>query len=399
LIKPHTLVLATGIIALTLSACVPPPPPQPAGGLLPISRSTAVCPVETFLGKVHFLDTSSSFSLPGSGYESPPPINFTPVPASIKQDLTGAFNAAPDFFKGQLCGLAGVFIDPTGCRGYDPSGCGSLSDEDIVDYSWGFRKYPAGEKYIGTSLGLWRNGGHAPPFEQFETRRLRALLNTLSPREAHDPHPPIHRPDFLSPTQSTTMTVLAALAHEYGHALWFDTFVVKPDGKPNPGGPAVIDLFCSGAYYSGSWQGRVELPATRWIGFGDVRNTHQTEGLNIDDLRSYIKQENFGLAGNFLQKVYSSDEWASLLATFSPDEDFVEAYQLYVLLFANPNLRSPIQITGTAVNSYDVPGSWKNRPRLQNKMSCFGELPPAPAPIQPGVAPAEKLPRYPNPRP
>jgi hypothetical protein len=113
-IKPKTLVLTVGTIAPTLLACVQPPPPQPAGGLQPISRSTAVCPVGTFIGNVHFLDTSSSYSLPGSGYENPPPTDPTPIPDSIKQDLANAFNAAPDFFKGQLCGLSGVFIDPTG---------------------------------------------------------------------------------------------------------------------------------------------------------------------------------------------------------------------------------------------------------------------------------------------
>jgi hypothetical protein len=235
-------------------------------------------------------------------------------------------------------------------------------------------------------LGLWRTGGHAPPFDQFETRRLRASLTTLSPREAQDPQPPRHR--VGSPLSNTaTTTVLAVLAHEYGHALWFDTFVVKPDQTPNPGGLAVIDLFCGGAYYSSSWQDDVELSDTRWIDFGDVRNRHKTRGINIDDLRSYLKQRNFPLAGNFLQKIYSSDEWASLLAAFSPDEDFVESYQLYVLLWSNPNLRSPIDITGTERKSYDVPGSWMNRPRLQDKMSCFGQLPPAPSPVQPGVAP------------
>jgi len=384
--KPHTLALTVGIIALTLFACVPPPPPQPAGGLLPISRATAVCPVEKFIGKVHFLDTSSSYSLPLSGYQNPPPIDSTQVPGGITQDLASAFNAAPDFFKAQLCGLSGVYIDPTGCRSHDPSTCDRLTDEDIAGSSWGFRKYPAGEKYIGTSLGLWRTGGHAPPFDQFETRRLRALLTTLSPREGQDPRPPAHRPGPPSSNDATT-TVLAVLAHEYGHALWFDTFVVKPDGTPNPGGPAVIDVFCRGAYYSGSWQDDVELSDTRWVNFGDIRNRHKTGGISIDDLRSYLRQGDFPLAGNFLQKIYSSGEWASLLAAFSPDEDFVESYQLYVLLWSNPNLRSPIDITGTAVNSYDIPGSWMNRARLQNKMSCFGQLPPPPTPLQPGVPP------------
>jgi hypothetical protein len=386
MIEPKTLTLSVGIIALTLFACVSPSPMQPAGGLLPVSRSIAACPVGEFIGKVHFLDTSSSFSLPGSGYGSPPPIDPSPIPASITQDLASAYNAAPDFFKGQLCGLTGIYIDPTGCSGRDPSTCGRLSDEDIADASWGFRQFPRGEKYIGTSLGLWKNGGHAPPFSEYETRRLRALLTTLSPSEARDPHPPVHRPG--SPMSNTaTTTVLAALAHEYGHALWFDTFVVKTDGTPNPGGPAVTGLFCGGAYYTGSWQDNVELSDTRWVDFGDIRNRHKAQGINIDDLRSFIRQGNFPPAGNFLQRIYSSDEWASLLAAFSPDEDFVETYQLYVLLWSNPNLSSPIDITGTAAQSYDVPGSWLNRPKLRNKMSCFGQLPPASSPVQPGIVP------------
>jgi hypothetical protein len=342
-----------------------------------------VCPVAEFVAKVHFLDTSSSFSLPGSGYQNPPPISPKTVPGNLTQDLANAFNAAPDFFKGQLCGLAGLYIDPTGCDGYDPSTCNRLTDVDITEYSWGFRKYPAGEKYIGMSLGLWGNGGHPPSFDQFQTRRLRALLTTLSPKEALDHNPPVHRPGPPLSNLATT-TVLASLAHEYGHALWFDTFIVKSDGTPNPGGPAVIGPFCGGTFYSSSWQDEVNLSDTRWIDFGDIRNTHKTPGINIDDLRSYLKQQNFNVADNFLQRIYASDEWSSLLAAFSPDEDFVETYQLYVLLWSNPNLRSSIVIMG---NSYDVPGSWMNRATLRNKMSCFGQLPPPPEPIQPGVAP------------
>jgi hypothetical protein len=210
-------------------------------------------------------------------------------------------------------------------------------------------------------------------------------LSTLSSKEALDRHPPAYRYRLDSQLPNTaTTTVFAVLAHEYGHALWFDTFVVKPDGTPNPGGPADIDVFCGGTYYSISWQDDVMLPDDRWIDFGDVRNRHKTPGTNIDDLRSYLRQGNFVRADNFLQKIYLSDEWASLLAAFSPDEDFVESYQLYVLLWSNPNLRSPIDIAGTTV---DIPGSWMNRARLQNKLRCFGQLPPAPASVQPGVPP------------
>jgi hypothetical protein len=382
LAKISTLILTAGTLAVGFFACVPPPSPEAGGGLLPASRVTAACPVETFLSKVHYLAVSPPFMLPGSGYQSAPPIDPTPVSANITRDLAAAFSAAPPFFRGQLCDLAGIYIDRTGCASYDPNSCSRLSDEEIADQSWGFRKYPTGEKYIATSLGLWKNGSQALPFDQYKTRHVRALLATLSPRAALDPHPPTHQPVPSLPN-TAAMTILAVLAHEYGHALWFDTFVVKSDGTPNPGGPAMTDLFCHGSYYSNSWQEKVEVPATRWIAFGDVRNIHKTKGLNIDDLRSFLKQGNFVTAGNFLQAVYDSDEWASLLSAFSPDEDFVETYELYVLLWANPNLRSPIEVTGATTHVYDIPGTWMNRPTLVRKMNCFGGLPPVPAAVQP----------------
>jgi hypothetical protein len=388
--KCSELVLTAGIIALALFSCAPPSPPAPAGGLPSTARLGPVCPVETFLAKVHFLKLMSpsfSTSLPGSTYQNEPPIDNTRVSPTIIQDLANAFNLAPPFFKSQLCDLTGIYIDPSDCKGYDASTCGELLDQQIADHTWGFRRYPSGEKYIGTSLGFWKNAGRAPPFDQFETRHLGAVLSTLSPNAAKDPRPPTHKPSSLPPNASATTSVLAALAHEYGHALWFDTFVIKLDGTPNPGGPANTDLFCSGNFYSQSWQNKVEVPATRWIALGDVRNAHRTEGINIDDLRSYLKQGSFPLAGEFLQKIYSSGEWASLLAAFSPDEDFVETYQLYVLLWANPNLRSPIEITGAAVRSYDVPGTWMDRTGLKNKMNCFGALPPPPGTAEPSARP------------
>src|SRR5690349_7341582 len=107
--KRSAMVLAAGIIALALVACAPAPPPAPGGGLLSTSRLGPACPVETFLAKVHFLAAPPAFSLPGSGYESGPPIDNTPVGDGIRRSLAAAFSAAPPFFKAQLCDLSGIY--------------------------------------------------------------------------------------------------------------------------------------------------------------------------------------------------------------------------------------------------------------------------------------------------
>jgi hypothetical protein len=379
LTKPSLLIVTGGIVASLLFACMRQPPrsTEPGGGLPGKARTLAVCPVETFLGKAKYLARASPpYTLPGSGY-SRPPIDPAPVSDSILRDLGRAFSEAHPFFKGQLCNVAGIYIDRTDCDSNDPRTC-RLSDVDIASYSWGFRSNPSGDKYIGISLGLWKNGGQLPPYDQFRTRHIRALLKTLSPKAEHDPRPPRHIP--VPEFAPTAATLLAVLAHEYGHALWFDTFVVKDDGTPDPGGPINTDLFCFGTYYSDSWRDKVDLPLTRWIGFGDVRNRHRTSGIDVDDLRSYLGQENFILVGNFLQKVYSGGEWSNLLAAFSPDEDFVETFELYVLLWSYSGLSSPIEITGTTTQTYDIPRTWMSAQSLTRKMSCIGGLPQTAAP-------------------
>src|SRR5215468_10588237 len=212
--KPSVLIL-TGIFALALFACTQPTVPPRAGGVAAFRlQAGVVCPLSTFLSKVHYLAQTPAFRLPDSGFRNAPPIDSTPVNANITQDLTDAFNIAPDFFKNQLCNLTGIYVDRTGCTSYDPSSC---SGPDPSDRLWGFRAFDgsgssAGE-FIGTWLGLWQNGvqGHAPVLSSFETGRLQNLLNWTPNNSSIYP---IH--DSADP-DTVAMTVLAALAHGVGH--------------------------------------------------------------------------------------------------------------------------------------------------------------------------------------
>jgi hypothetical protein len=67
-----------------------------------------------------------------------------------------------------------------------------------------------------------------------------------------------------------------------------------------------------------------------------------------------------------LHSINSSGLWASVLAAFSPVEDFVETFELSVLMNANAGAG----LTGAEINSDALvpiaPGSW-----LAWKIGCF----------------------------
>jgi hypothetical protein len=391
--KPSALILTAGIVASGLSACVSPPPPQAASLLPPTSRPMAVCGVNTFLSKVHFMATP--FHLPDSGFQSAPPIDntpldSTPITAGIRDDLVNAFTIAPDFFRNQLCNpnLTGIYIDPTGCTDpHDPNTCVSLSDQQIANNSWGFRAFdPNGNsagKFIGTSLALWRNGGQAPTFDLYRTRRLALVLNKISNGFSatwSNPPPPTYSNAY--PNNSGVMSVLAALAHELGHVLWYDAFVSPP------GGSFSAANFCEGFYTTDSWSPAIAVSPNRWIAFGEENSniTHKPDYISVlqSDLRGGLghPRPNFGQAGEDIHKLLQDQGLASVLAAVSPDEDFVETFELYVLLRASSNgvrqLQSfPINVTGNSGHTYphNDATDFKLKYNLIKKMSCFGTLP------------------------
>src|SRR5207248_8349187 len=134
--KPSALTLAAAIFIFALFGCATAPPPQ--GGVAALSSRVAEsCSLDRVLSKVHYLaQTSPPFSLPSSGFQNAPPIDPRAMSnENIMQDLTDAFNIAPDFFKNQLCSLTGIYIDRTGCSSYDPTSC---SGPDPSDRLWGF---------------------------------------------------------------------------------------------------------------------------------------------------------------------------------------------------------------------------------------------------------------------
>jgi hypothetical protein len=353
-----------GFVALVGFACAPTPPPPP-----PMAQ---VC-ADGVLNPVPFLKVPF---YPKEPFDQRPEADSAPVNPDIQSDLAAAFQAAPPFFKAQLCNLHGIYIDPTGCSGYDPSSCGSLSDTDIADNSWGFRN-TAKEGFIAISLGLWKNNPCegakkvcAAPLQTYETRRLLALLDRTAEKDlrslsAESRRPRLNLPSYAISPDAPRLTVLAALAHELGHVLWWQIFV--PQTRT---GFMDSSTFCNGNFYpSGSWQGTpVDLPSHHWLGFGEIRL--QPKNSEVLQLSHFLRSADYSQAFEVLHRIYANGQWASALAAFSPDEDFVETFELFVLM--NAGLRqAAITTYGRARRSDNVVRDVTVSPPLQAKLQCF----------------------------
>src|SRR6185503_14535365 len=95
---------------------------------------------------------------------------------------------------------------------------------------------------------------------------------------------------------SPGMTVLAALAHEFGHVFWYDTF------RPVPGGAYDFSTFCGGTFYVNSWQ--AVNPPPIWREFGQTQDQHKGYDVSISQLALAMSRRNFVDAGEALHKIY-----------------------------------------------------------------------------------------------
>ena len=176
------------------------------------------------------------------------------------------------------------------------------------------------------------------------------------------------------------MSVLAALAHEFGHVLWYDRFAPPQRGS----WPWNFDLqtFCQGKFFNASWRRNDVDPPPPWRQFGDVQNSHVSGDTSmIDIFVSLLRKQR--PAGEFLFNIYRpGDPWASPFAAFSPDEDFIETFKFYVLTNATGTeaggaahaLSSlPIAITGNYYHTANIPNDYAGtrKANLKIKTACI----------------------------
>jgi hypothetical protein len=382
------LLLCAGIIIAACFACTPalsPPPPPLGAALRPLTLVAQGCNPNdpgilgdpTKPGSFAPLVAMITPNYDPSSF-SPPTVDGANLPtAQMQADLKAAFIAAPMSLRTALCSLDGIYIDP-----------GSSGE------SWGFRTpldpaHPATplKRYIGLSASLWNPGPSAVPFHQYESQLLQWTLGNWS--SAYFPG------NFADPADSSQITVLAALAHEYGHIFWYDKFKpagTYPSGTFDPGTPGTPGNpgdFCSGNFYV-SWRRPVFAPPP-WRTFGQIdvvrgttnpTNEHLNAGENVSVATLYtdINSQNDANLFTDLRKLYgTSGRWASALAALSPDEDFVETFELSVLRHATPPVQSlalTIFYNNRAYQGGDVPGDDQsgNKTELGSKEACFSNL-------------------------
>jgi hypothetical protein len=284
--------------------------------------------------------------------------------------LTGAFEAAPDFFKDKLCGLASVYIVQNTCNG-------KCTAADLINNSWGMRAYNSAgyPEYIATSVQVLLDP--TLKLSVFETGRLMYLLDFVSAGADAWTHHPAYQ---VAPAAFDTLSfsVLAAFAHEYGHVLWYESFVSQP-GQNIDG----LDTFCRGKnkygrfYPPGQWD-KISLPLNRWIDFAKKQDKYHIN--HFTSLQNALDAG--GTTGMFypkadkeLYKVLTDDAVADLLSVFSSTEDFVTAYELNVLKQTQlTNLKVEMyNDSGVIDSNYEVDffGKPSSNTDLYEKIKCF----------------------------
>jgi hypothetical protein len=209
----NALLLCAGILVATALACAPavaPPPP-------PITVATVDCSSPgNFANSVQRLGANfvpDPLAPPGNV----PPSNGPIVNPRITTDLANAFALAPPSFLRELCGTSGnpavsLFVQD----------CPAAPGICTVG-SWGYRQRATGARFIALSAGLWQGGAAALPYPGFETAVIDNLVGV-----------PGLASYVSASNDSPEMTVLAVLAHELGHILFWNRSAINHPCPPPP---------------------------------------------------------------------------------------------------------------------------------------------------------------------
>jgi hypothetical protein len=260
---------------------------------------------------------------------SPPTQAATPLPSTTyPDDIVAAFDIAPSFFQSELCLLDKIYIDT------------NTTQPLTNPLAWGLRDrlHSAGSgtgqaKYIGLSITLWDlELQQSEPYAAYENWLLNTLLSPLPPTTngwvGQFTYNAVPDPAFSSsPSNPKAIAVLGILAHEMGHIVWFDKNVGTMMRCTKASRPQ-FSLY--------SWPGSGVVHGFRRLGQQD-NNNHTSDGPDLAKILADLRFDSPPHSGKYpdavndLRMLYGGGNWASLFATVSLDEDFVETFKLWVL--------------------------------------------------------------------
>jgi hypothetical protein len=333
-------------------ACAPLPPVPPS----PVTITWATCPNDgsSFGNHLAVITLTNPPYNPDPNFGTPPGTFPNPNQLTTQEqtDLNNAFMAAPPRFQKTLCTLSGIYIDSS------------------ATYSWGFRDPNTQQnRYIGLSQqSLWGNGNSSPlKYSSSETNLIQQVLATNGASWTNAPTPP--PPPIFSaatPVDTPAMTVLAALAHEYGHILWYD--LIKGNNKLSYTPASFCRSSGKKGFFDNSWSS-VSVP-DRFVTFaapppsgnnhlGNIQTPNLISAINTG---TWTTPEGDG-AVDYLNKYftpYSSSNnrngvWPSVFGSISPPEDFVETFKIYIMTRPGANGGAPV--TSMPLNLYTTSGA------------------------------------------
>ena len=342
-----------GITSILLASCVVAPQTR----MTSAAASTACKDsggAKFVSSKAYYL--GASFDPNGTGSTYSPPQRGNQVPDPYKTDLANAFDAAPVFFKQQLCRLEFVFIDniTNGGSGYD----------------WGFWEAPdqpngtwKSKKYISIASGWWAGGKTLVNLSTHETM-LNQFLVPAAPNS-------IQYVSAGTKPDTPTMALLSILGHEMGHIMWYQSGFIDED-------------YCLvngtlGDFFAGSWTEPVNRPPRFRVAGAVNTDTH---AVAADPSYTKIMNDSAAALPTDLATIYGSGRWFSLFSSVEPDEDLAETNKLVVLREAldptsgnpNPLTKLTVQISTAQVTTVDVMTYLASSTVLLGKSACLAQF-------------------------
>jgi hypothetical protein len=317
--KPSALVIIAAVVFWIISACAPIPPTS-------VKQTAGICPDGTRISdKVVELNppfdakTYGKCVIKGSACDKVP-TGTTPSNSMYATNITAAFNIAPTSFQNELCNLDKIYI---------------VTDRNLQQtnpIAWGMRErlhpHANGSKHhIAISSLVWTTL-LSNTYSGYENWVLGALLQY--------PWSSGNTPLYAASPDTEELMTLGILAHEMGHILWFDKNIFAHQCLVNN------QIY---SYYDLTWQNVGVKHGFHDFGESQDVGNHLYESFTKKDIVDLLKrntQASFNKAGMDLQTIYSEAYWPSIFGFVAPDEDFVEAYKLWVLTNAasGSNLQS-----------------------------------------------------------
>lgn len=333
--KRSLIALFVAAVALLGYACAPQPPqPRP--------RPFDVCtfPASKVVNLANNFNVRNYAQCQGIICPSPPPGPMAgPMSPTYAQPIADAINnlASPSL-RADLCTLDKIYIDT------------SLTSQNAA--AWGMRDINNGNvRFIGLSQALLTAISQQTTASTFLPWYETYVLNRLlAPPNAPSPLPNVSQ-TWLSTvgytaatTDSAELAMLSVIAHEMGHIVYVSN-------------ESIIDSKCAGGnnkpFFKPSWRKKALHFGFHQFGVVDRTNPPKS-AVNVDVIQAELNNaqndsSQLAQAQTDLVSVYGggtgddagAGEWASLFATVSVDEDFVETYKL-------TGLSTPAQSGGTA---------------------------------------------------